>query len=478
MSFEVKLSIMRKKSLLLIFSLLPFFCNSQTPADSYRKPLKEVLTEIQKKYSIKLNYSESLIRGLEVRYPAWRYRMNTEETLNNILLPLDLVYQKTAENTYQVSRFEYFRRTPEEGKRHLDKLLASYKTGEEWEARKAQLRQCFLEQLNLWPLPKRNPLNPVYTAIRKFDGYTVQNVGIETAPGVYLCGSLYRPARGKGPFPAVLSPHGHFNSENKNENGRYRPDQQYRCAMLARMGAVVFSYEMFAYGESSLQVKWPDDHRSSFTPTIQTWNSMRVIDFLTSLPYVDQARIGVTGESGGGTQTFLLTALDDRVTVSVPVVMVSSYYAGGCACESGLPIHSCTDLGTTNAEIAAMASPRPLLVVSDGNDWTAHVPEIEFPYIKKVYELYGKGENTENVHLANEGHDYGVSKRLALYDFMAKHLGLNVDAVKDKKTGRYDETRVTVEPYESQLVFGREGKLPQHAVKGIDAVRAALTSLQ
>ena len=468
---------MKKKSLILIFILLPFFCNSQSPVDVYVKPLKEVLTDIEKKYAIKLQYSESLIKGMDVRYPTWRYRMDINETLNNILLPLDLVYQKTGENTYQVSRFEYFRRTPEEGKRHLDKLLASYKTREGWEARKAELRQCFFEQLNLSPLPKKTPLNPIYTPVRKFDGYTVQNVGLETAPGVYLCGSLYRPAKGKGPFPAVLSPHGHFNSENRNENGRYRPDQQYRCAMLARMGAVVFSYEMFAYGESLLQVTWAD-HRTTIAPTIQTWNSIRVIDFLTSLPFVDQKRIGATGESGGGTQTFLLTALDDRVTVSVPVVMVSSYYAGGCACESGLPIHSCSDLGTTNAEIAAMASPRPMLVVSDGNDWTAHVPEIEFPYIKKVYELYGKAENTRNVHLANEGHDYGISKRLAMYDFMAKHLGLDLNSVKDKKTGKIDESKVTIEPYEAQLVFGKEGKLPAHAVKGADAVRAALTSLQ
>jgi hypothetical protein len=247
--------------------------------------------------------------------------------------------------------------------------------------------------------------------------------------------------------------------------------------MLARMGAVVFSYEMFAYGESQLQVA-KEDHKSTIAPTIQTWNSMRVIDFLTSLPYVDSKRIGVTGESGGGTQTFLLTALDDRVTVSVPVVMVSSYYAGGCTCESGLPIHSCSNLGTTNPEIAAMASPKPMMVISDGSDWTANVPQIEFPYIQKVYALYGKEANTENVHLANEGHDYGVSKRMPMYEFMAKHLGLNLDAVKDKRTGKIDESKVTIETYDKQLVFGTEGKLPATAVKGIDAVRKAIKAQQ
>jgi hypothetical protein len=396
--------------------------------------------------------------------------------LNNILMPLDMIFQKKGENSYQISKYSYWQKPVEEGKKHLEQLLASYTTLPLWEARKTELRKCFFEQLGLSPLPKKTPLNPVFTAERVYDGYTVENVAIETLPGVFLCGSLYRPAKGKGPFAAVLCPHGHFASADMNLYGRYRPDQQYRCAMLAKMGAVVFSYELFAWGESLLQVD-KEAHKTGLALTMQTLNSIRVIDFLVSLPYVDSNRIGVTGESGGGTQTFLLTALDARVTVSVPVVMVSSYFFGGCGCESGLPIHSCSAMGTNNAEIAAMASPRPMLVVSDGSDWTQNVPEIEFPYLKKVYSLYGKQENVENVHLANEGHDYGISKRLAMYSFMAKYLGLNINAVKDK-TGKVDESNVTIEKYESMLVFGKDGKLPPSAVKGPDAIRTVLKSLQ
>ena len=106
-----------------------------------------------------------------------------------------------------------------------------------------------------------------------------------------------------------------------------------------------------------------------------------------------------------------------------------------------------------------------------------NVPEVEFPYLQKVYSLYGKQENVENVHLATEGHDYGVSKRMAMYDFMAKHLGLNLNAVKDK-TGKVDESKVTIEKYEALLVFGKEGKLPATAVKGADEIRKVLKSLQ
>lgn len=467
-----------KKRIVILFLFIGAvrFASAQVPQEVYTKPLKEVLTDIEKRYNIKLEFSENSVTGVNITYPTWRYRVDIEQTLTNILYPADFVFQKKGNNVYTISKFEYWHRDPDEGEQHLDQLLASYPSLFLWESRKKELRKCFFEQLRLAPFPRKTPLNPIYTQVRKFDGYKVENVAIETIPGVYLCGSLYRPLNGKGPFPAVLSPHGHFSSTDMNQYGRYRPDQQYRCAMLARMGAVVFSYEMFAWGESLLQVD-KEVHKSGLALTMQTLNSIRVIDFLTSLPYVDQKRIGVTGESGGGTQTFIVTALDDRITVSVPVVMVSSYFFGGCPCESGLPIHSCTDLGTNNAEIAAMASPRPMLVISDGSDWTQNVPEIEFPYLLKVYGLYEKEKNVENVHLAKEAHDYGVSKRMAMYDFMSRNLGLNINAIKDK-TGKIDESAVTIEKYDAMLVFGKEGKLPSGAVKGPDAIWKVLKSLQ
>jgi len=449
---------------------------AQIPQDVYKKLLKEVLLDIEKKYNVKLEYDDKIVKGVDVSYATWRYRTDIESTLTSILGPADMVFQKKSDNVYTIAKFEYYRKPSEEGKRHLDKLLAGYPTVADWEKRKVELRKCFLEQMRLFPLPKKTPLNPIFTPKRTMDGYSVENVAIETMPGVYLCGSLYRPLKGKGPFAAVLCPHGHFPGDDMNLYGRYRPDQQYRCATLARMGAVVFSYDMFAWGESLLQTK-KEDHKTGLALTMQTLNSIRVIDFLTSLSYVDPKRIGVTAASGGGTQSFLVTAIDDRIAVSVPVVMVSASFFGGCPCESGLPIHSCSDLGTNNAEIAAMASPRPMLVVSETSDWTQTVPEIEFPYLKKVYGLYGKPENVENVHIENEEHNYGTTKRLAMYDFMARHLGLNIKAVQDK-SGKVDESKCTIEKYESMLVFGKGGKMPMTAVQGPDAIWKVLKSLQ
>jgi dienelactone hydrolase len=468
---------MKTRLLFLFFVmviLLPV--KAQLPTDVNIKPLKEVLTDIEKRYGIKLQYSESIIKGLEVQYPVWRYRVDTEQTLDNVLLPLNLVFEKTGDRTYLVDRFNYYKRPVEEGRRHLEQLLAAYPTLTLWEQRKSELRKCFLEQLMLDPFPKASPFNPVITHQRKYDGYIVENIAIETIPGVYLTGSLYRPSKGKGPFPLVLCPYGHFSNADTNLYGRYRPDMQYRCATLARMGAASFSYDMFAWGESRLQFA-NEMHRTELAHTMQTLNTLRAIDYLTGLPFIDATQIGITGASGGATQAFLAAALDDRIKVSVPVVMVSSFYYGGCPCESGMPIQACGNPPTYNAEIAAMAAPRPMLVVSDGDDWTRHVPEIEFPYLRKVYALYGMESNVENVHLAAEKHDYGISKRLAMYEFVAKHLKLNIAAVKDK-SGSIDESKVTIEKYDKLLVFGKNGKMPSKAITTAEEVWKTLRSLR
>ena len=263
---------------------------------------------------------------------------------------------------------------------------------------------------------------------------------------------------------------GHSSQEIGPSCGRMSESSQIIAASLARMGAVVLSYDMFGYGESGEQLGTAA-HHTGLAQSINILSALSALDWLEEQPDVDAARIGMTGASGGGTQTFYTAAIDARIALSVPVVMVSSYFPGGCACESGRPIHSSVTPRTCNAEIAAMAVPRPLLVVSDGGDWTDMVPEVEYPFIKSVYALYGCPENVRNMHFADEGHDYGPSKRKAMYGFVAEHFGLDAAAMQDAD-GEWDESRVHVLPYESLLVFGH--KYPESSLKSVSEVYDAL----
>ena len=347
----------------------------------------------------------------------------------------------------------------EDAVKQLARMSATYSNLEEWKQRAAKIRKQILAGANLYPLPKRTPLKPVIRNKRNYEGYTVESAGFEARPGYFVYGNLYRPIGKKGPHAGILCPHGHARGPG---GGRLRSDQQHRCATLARMGSVVFSYDMIGFGDSE-HLGWSHGHKQALT--LQTWSSIRAIDFLQSLPDVDDKRIGVTGCSGGGTQTFLLTAVDTRVSVAVPVVMVSAHFFGGCHCESGMPIHKTAELETNNAEIAALTAPRPLLLVSVGGDWTKNTPKVEFPYIQNVYRLFGDDAKVENSHFAKEGHGYQLSKRQAMYPFMVKHLGLDSKGVLDAKTGKFDEGKNVIEKPEQMRVFDKQHPLPKHALK-------------
>lgn len=369
---------------------------------------------------------------------------------------------------------------PEVGAALLDAAHQRFGDRAAWEAYARHARTRIQEGATLAPWPRRTPLNPLVTAKRTYDGYTVENIAFESVPGYLVTGNLYRPLKPQPSYAAVLATHGHYRRietpEDLDNHARFHPFTQARCATLAQMGAVVLAIDMVGYADS-IPLVGQDAHRRPFTLTLQVWNAVRAVDFLLSLEGVDPERLAVTGESGGGTQAFLLAALDDRVKVSAPVVMVSAHFFGGCACESGLPVHRSADHFASTPIIAALAAPRPQLLVSVGGDWTLNTPEVEYPFLRHIYRHFGAADRVANVHLPDEGHNYGPSKRVAVNRFLAQQLRLDWSVVAGPD-GTMDETRVTVEPATTLAVFGPSHPAPTHALRDMVAVEEVLRALQ
>jgi hypothetical protein len=457
---------MKKINIIILTLLVSIFAltlaNAQCTSDTnFRKPVSETIKNIETIFKISINDDRGLLKGKELDYADWRIEQgNLEVSLANVLVPFELTYFKQPDGKYQIRKYENHKVSVDKGKERLDYLTTLYSNVSDWEKRKKEIKACMITSFGLDKAPPTPKSKPILTPKRIYKDYSVENIALEILPGVYTTGSIYKPYPLNKKSAIILTPDGHFG------DGRYRKDEQYRCAMMAKMGAIVVSYDLFAWGESLLQ--FPEEtHRNSIASTVQVLSGVRLLDYLATIKNADISRVGVTGGSGGGSHTMFLAALDDRITVSAPVVMVSSHFSGGCPCESGRGIHLCGN-GTNNAEISAMMAPKPQLIVSDGKDWTLAVPELEFPFIQRTYDLYGKKNSVENAHFAKEGHDFGISKRMALYPFMAKYLGLDLNKVKNEK-GEIDESTCVIEPYDKLYVFGNKAEnLPKNALKDIN----------
>src|SRR5690606_22630108 len=213
---------------------------------------------------------------------------------------------------------------------------------------------------------------------------------------------------------------------------------QARCVGLARLGCVVFHYDMIGYADSApitmISHSFRDQRAHLSTPErfglfsaqaelrlvnamgLQTWNSVRALDWVASLPFVDPSRIAVTGASGGGTQTFVLCAIDPRPAVAFPAVMVSTAMQGGCTCENC----SYLRVGTGNVEIAALFSPKPLAMTA-ANDWTKEMETKGLPELKRHYAMLGAPENVEARYF-NFPHNYNSVSRQMMYQWVHRHL--------------------------------------------------------
>jgi dienelactone hydrolase len=325
----------------------------------------------------------------------------------------------------------------------------------------------------LWPTPERCELRPEIFGRIEREGYSVEKVYFYSHPGFLVTGNLYRPLGKQGPFPAVITPHGHWGT------GRLAHEElgsvPGRCINLARQGYVVFSYDMVGYNDSKQVTHSFGSQRLALWGQslmgLQLWNSFRAMDFILSLPEVDPKRVGCTGESGGGTQTFMLMGVEPRLTAAAPAVMVSAYMQGGCLCENSPNLR----VDTFNTEIAALMGPRPQLLISATGDWTSHNPTEEYPDIKTIYALYGAEDKVACVQI-DAPHNYNKDSREAMYAFFGKWLLGETDPA------AFKEQPFEPEKNEDLLVFaGRdlpadawnEAELVQHLIDASEAQLAA-----
>jgi len=296
-------------------------------------------------------------------------------------------------------------------------------TRREWEERKRLIRRRILVSAGLLPAPARTPLVARVFDRKVLDRYSVEKVSFESRPRFLVTGNLYRPLGVAGRRPAVLCPHGHW------PNGRLEDSEDCsvvaRCAGLARLGFVVFSYDMIGYNDSC-QIRHRWDSTESLAAMLhgigpfglQLWNSIRALDFLETLEDVDPARIGCTGASGGATQTYYLAAVDERVRVVVPVCMASAHYQGGCLCEEPPLVH----LGdVTTLDVVGSLAPRPVLLPSVTQDWTNQNPTYDVPALRRIWSLYGAADRLENVHF-DAPHNYNRATREHVYAWFRRWL--------------------------------------------------------
>jgi dienelactone hydrolase len=333
------------------------------------------------------------------------------------------------------------------------------KSQADWEVRADEVKRRALVAEGLWPIPTKTPLRAVTHGKIERPDYTVEKVYFESAPGFFVTGNLYRPKKVDGKVPGVLFAHGHWKDARLSEStadelkkeidtGQERFERggrskfQSMCVQLARMGCIVWQWDMLGDSDSiqlprelihgfakqrpemNTTENWglfstqAEAHLQSVMG-LQTWNSIRSLDFLLSLPEVDPERIAMTGASGGGTQTLILSAIDPRVKLSFPAVMVSTAMQGGCTCENA----SLLRVDTGNVEIAALFAPKPLGMTT-ANDWTKQMSTKGFPELQKLYALLGSPSEVMLSRGEQFPHNYNAVSRAAFYTWLNKHFKL------------------------------------------------------
>jgi cephalosporin-C deacetylase-like acetyl esterase len=308
-----------------------------------------------------------------------------------------------------------------------DKSLANIHSIEDWQKARDRQYAEYIEMMGIQDYLKeeRTDLNVKVTGRIQCDGYRIDKLYYESLPGLYVPANLYVPDGIKSPTPAILYVCGH----SPTQKVRYQPYP----TKLAKLGFVCLIIETIQWGEvrgdhwGEYARGWFNWYSRGYNPAgVELWNGIRGIDLLESLPEVDQNNIGVTGISGGGSQSWYIAAADSRVKAAAPVCGASTLKAqigkrtidGHCDCM--MPINT---YQVDFQDIGALIAPRPLLIAQANRDELNTIESVRGLYsdIKRIYGLYGNPEDVSLVETPGR-HSYHKKSRTAIHVFFLKYL--------------------------------------------------------
>lgn len=317
-------------------------------------------------------------------------------------------------------------------------------------------------------------------------GYRIRKLRYEVVPGMYSAALLYEPEHFSGKLPAVLNVHGH------GPGGKAVEHKQKRCINQVRRGMLALSLEWFGFGELNSA---EDDHSFVGHLDLVGANGLglfyiemrRGLDYLYNDPRVDRSRIAITGLSGGGWQTIVLSSLDPRVFAAIPVAGFCSLttaiehpeYAGDDAEQNASDFRQ----GIDYAQLVAMRAPRPTLLIYNAEDdccFRAGVVKQGVYYdIQPFFKLFGQEQSLQWHENYQPGtHNYQRDNREALYRFLNSVFGLNASPVEDENTDAevrsYDDLRVGL-PEDNLTILGLARRLAKSNHKSVDAASTAVT---
>lgn len=305
--------------------------------------------------------------------------------------------------------------------RHTDTIypITRFTSQEAVDLRREELVFNLRMSAGLYPWPQKTPLNIKRENVGTFDGYSVQKIMFETIPGFWSTGNLFLPHPLPDKAPAIFNVIGHWEEQRltRTETGDY-PQQ---LANFAKMGFICLVTDMIGMVDSrQISHKYGGKEKELWLSNglgIMLWNNIRALDVLCSIPQVDVNNIGMTGASGGGSQTLFLSLLDHRVKAIAPINMISLHMQGGCQCENA----PCLRRNTDNAEMCAMLAPRPLFLAGADGDWTKNLESAELPAVMEAYRQY-HAEDMVSYFYQSAPHQYNKKTRHHVYTFFAKHL--------------------------------------------------------